>query len=169
MSSLKFPLAVSLVMALAYAVSTWLFARDLPDYVATHFDASGRPNGGMARSGMVAFDLALGLGSQVFISLMCWLARHLSPARVNIPNKKYWHQAEHFPAACAILFRHSLWLGSLLVAWMILLNYQVRLANLAMPPHLDPQSFIFAMVSFLGLLIWWIVALLRLYRVPSAA
>ena len=167
MDSLKFPLAVSLLAALAYAYCTWFFAHDLPDHVATHFDATGRANGWMTRSGSIAFELALGLGVQVFIALMCWLARYLAPARVNIPHKQYWHQPEHFPRACAMIFRHSLWLGSLIVVWLILLNYQVRQANLAVPAHLSPGGFVFAMGTFLVVLLWWIIALLHLFRVPT--
>ena len=150
----------------AYVVSTLLFASGLPAHIATHFDAKGWPNGWMTNGQYVAFDLALGLGTQVFVSLACYFQRFMPARFMNVPHKDYWRSSENYPTACANIFRHSLWLGNLMVLWMILLNYQVAQANKLMPPKLDTSSFIVAMSTFAVMLLVWLVSLWRLFRVP---
>lgn len=165
--SLVLPVTVSVAVAIVYVLSTYAFAEGLPKYVATHFDSTGRPNGGMTREGLIHFNLALGLGSQVFVALVCYLSRFLPRKMLNVPHPDYWRAPENFPTAAANVFRHSLWLGSLLSLWMILLNYQVAQANRALPPRFDTSSFLVAMATFGVMLIGWFISLWRMFRVPE--
>ncbi len=167
--SLVLPVAVSVAVAIAYVISTYAFASGLPNYVATHFDSTGRPNGGMTREGLIHFDLAMGLGCQVFVSLVCYVARYLPRKMLNVPHPDYWRAPENFPTACANVFRHSLWLGSVLALWMILINYEVAQANRALPPRLDTSAFLVAMVTFGVMLMVWVISMWRTFRVPDAA
>ena len=59
MPSLKLPLAAALFAAFAYVFCTQLSLQGLPDYVATHFDTSGRATGLMTRPELLRFDLLM--------------------------------------------------------------------------------------------------------------
>lgn len=120
----------------------------------------------MTNAQTINFELAMGLGTQVFLFLAFGLQRFIPARFINMPHKEYWQKPENFPTACHFLSRYALWLGSMMVVWMILLNYQIAEANRAMPPKLDTAGFAMAMATFLVMMIMWFVGLWRQFRVP---
>ncbi len=63
---------------------------DLPDRVATHFDAAGRPNGFMSRQGHFATMVAVLVGTPIFFAVLSVLIRVLPVSLINIPYRSYW-------------------------------------------------------------------------------
>ncbi|MDB6075187.1 MAG: serine/threonine protein kinase [Verrucomicrobiaceae bacterium] len=163
------PIAVSVTVTVAYVVSTFLFMQGLPAHLATHFDATGRPNGWMTKAETIRFDLLMGLGMQALLILLFSIMRFIPARFVNMPHKDYWQKPENFRTACTYLARYALWLGSLMLLWMILLNYQVAEANRALLPHLDPSGFVVAMGTFAAMLVLWVICVWRQFRVPTEA
>lgn len=119
-------------------ISTHLFwLAELPERVATHFDGSGKANGWMSRRSHGIFMLIMGLGVPGFVLLMCGTMRFLPSSLMNVPRRDYWHQPEHYPEACSIMFRWSQGQAFVMLIWMTLLNHEIVQANLKSPPHLS--------------------------------
>lgn len=67
MKTWRIPLIVPGALYLGFVAYLALSAGALPARVATHFDASGRPNGWMSRSSHVAFTLVFGFAVPLFV------------------------------------------------------------------------------------------------------
>ena len=167
--ALFFPIAVAVVTAIAYVASTYWYASELPAHVATHFDLNGHANGWMTKQEFINFSLVAGLGTQLFVTAVMWVGRFLPPKMMNLPNRDYWHKPENFPEACDRLLGLSLWLGTLLVLWVGLLNYQIVEANRLKPSRLDTSSFMFAMGTFVIMLAAWMIFMWKEFRLPEGS
>lgn len=80
----------------------------LPERVATHFDAHGQPNGWMSRTGCVAFSLILGVVFPLTAVAVSWVVGRLPDQRLNLPHRDYWLSPERRDATHTYLQRHAL-------------------------------------------------------------
>lgn len=167
--SLVLPIAVSAAVTVAYVICTFLFVQGLPEHLATHFDATGRPNGWMTKAATIRFNLGMGLGTQAFFGLLVFFTRFVPARFLNLPNKEYWQKPEHYPQARAYMTRYLLWLGSLMMIWMILLNYHVAECNRTLLPRFNTDGFVVAMGTFMVMLLVWFICIWREFRVPVNA
>lgn len=144
--------------ALTFIVTHALWLADMPERMATHFDAAGKANGWMTRQKHGVFMLLTGLGVPGFILVLSWAMRFISPALLNVPRPQYWRAPENYPTACAILMRWGQWQAAGLWVWMTFLNRQIVLANQISPPRLPLAANLPLMLSLLAaeaaLLLW---------------
>ena len=127
-----------LVAAIAFSVSVFYFLPSLPDRLATHFGATGQPNGWMTREQHSIGITLLGFGLPAFVIGICYCLRFFPASMLNVPRASYWRSPEHYPEACRILLRWSVWFGAISFLWTGILNYQLVLANRLSPPFLAP-------------------------------
>lgn len=136
MKSLRTP---TTILALLYAccMGCWAWsAPQLPETVATHFNAHGEPNGWMSRSANQMFMLLVGLCFPLLIVLLCCATRFMPSGLVNIPHRDYWLAPERRRETSDYLVRHSLWLACLAVCFVIGIQFSIVHANNQNPPHL---------------------------------
>ncbi|HOD66238.1 MAG TPA: DUF1648 domain-containing protein [candidate division Zixibacteria bacterium] len=62
----------------------------LPERLASHFDASGVPNGYSSRASFIAVWLAVVLLVNIWPAIIGPLIRKLPPGLINTPRKDYW-------------------------------------------------------------------------------
>jgi uncharacterized membrane protein len=136
----KLPLLFLIVSEVAFTISLFYFLPELPDRIATHFGATGHPNGWMTRNQHVIGMTLLGFGIPAFVIGICYSIRHFPSSTLNVPRASYWRSPEHYPEACQILLRWSFWFGTVSFLWTGILNYQLVLANRLNPPFLAPAS-----------------------------
>ena len=132
----KLPLLFLLVAAIAFSVSLFYFLPSLPDRLATHFGATGQPNGWMTRDQHFIGITLLGFGLPAFVIGICYCIRFFPASMLNVPKASYWRSPEHYPEACRILLSWSFYFGAISFLWTGLLNYQLVLANRLNPPFL---------------------------------
>ena len=154
--------------ALVFVSTHVVWLADLPERLATHFNASGKANGWMSRRSHGSFMLVFGLGVPAFILTLGSTMRFLPASLMNVPRRDYWHQPQHYPEACAIMFSWSQWQAAGLLVWMTLLNHEIVKANLLKPPHLSSTN-TWALTSALllstGLSVAWMSW--RFLKVPA--
>ena len=114
------------VAALFFVLTHLSWMRQLPERPATHFDMQGRPDGWMDRSSHLVFMLLFGLGTPAFVITLCWALRFLPPSLLNVPKPEYWRSPEHYPEACRILLRWSVWLA---VFMLVLMTFEPEVAT----------------------------------------
>ena len=105
----------------------------LPEKVATHFDITGLPDGWMSRTSHLIFIGLFGIGFPLLIIGICWSVRYVSPVTINIPHRDYWLAEERRLESVDFVFRHSIWLGCLGIAFITGLHWAVVLANRQQP------------------------------------
>lgn len=141
-----------LLLATAFILFT---SQALPERLASHFAASGRPNGFMPRAGYVLFMLGFGVGLPLVMTILqAFMIRH-SSNRINLPNRAYWLAPERREETIAFLVNHMVWFGCLLVVFLCFVHWLVVVANSVQPPHLSSVAIITGLVVFIGSTIAW--------------
>jgi uncharacterized membrane protein len=156
--------AISLALFIG---SVFLLGASLPERVATHFGASGHPNGWMIRSSYLLFSILFGIGFSSFVTGISYLARFLPPSTLNVPHSQYWRSPEHFGEACDFLFLHAFWFGTLVSVWLTALHYLIVQANRTVPVVLNSARMGALTVVFLAGTAVWAAVLIRHFAHPS--
>ena len=84
----------------AAAIFIRLSGQQLPETMASHFDATGNANGFMARDTYLNFITLVAVGSPLLIVAVQALVLS-QVARINIPNRDYWLAPERRAATLA--------------------------------------------------------------------
>jgi hypothetical protein len=154
-------------LALA-ALFVWQTSARLPAVVATHFGATGVPNGYMSHAFYLRFML-------VFVVLLPWLVnfsleRILSSpnARISLPNRAHWLSDAQRSQTIDYLLRHMRYFGLLLAVFLCGVHWLVVSANAVVPPALDNTRFGIVLGAYLLAMVGWIIALRRRFRRPPA-
>jgi uncharacterized membrane protein len=160
-------LALLLILGALAAQCVYYFPL-LPELVASHFGAGGRPNGWISRTGFLVFYLIMIaiLASAMF--LLPLLLRHLRTTAINIPNREYWLLPEHRGQAYEMLINEMAWFGNAILLFMVCVMQLVFEANTrsGQRPALDEGRFLTLLSLFFAFVIFWIVRLYRRFAVP---
>jgi uncharacterized membrane protein len=155
------------VLLIGAAVFVQLISGQLPERVATHFDATGHPNGFMTRESCRIFMLTFTLGFPLFIAavtgLIPWL---VPPSLVNLPNRAYWLAPERAQQSRAFLSVQGIWFGCILLVFLSSVDWLVVNANSTVPAQLPLKPFVTAMVLFFTVVGFWMVRMFRHFRKP---
>jgi uncharacterized membrane protein len=157
--------AVLLGIALLQAL---IYYPQLPDRLASHFDAAGHPNGwSSSKSAYFALQgFILLVATVCFAALPAWLER--APTKlVNLPNKDYWLAPERRAATLARVASALTWFGCTALVLVIAVTSLVIRFNLGRVPVL-PAAPIWALVGgFVLCAVLLILHLLYLGRRPA--
>ena len=137
----------------------------LPAQIASHFGASGAPNGWMSRHGYLTFMLAFGIGIPLLVVLSMSVLPRVAVKAINIPHRDYWLDPARREETLRYLESHAYWLGSLLVVFLAAIHLLLIEANATQPPHLPGAPFATILVAFLaGMAIWALTLAMRFRR-----
>lgn len=167
MNLLRAPVIVFGCLCLGLLIFVSLSAPLLPERVASHFNASGQPDGWMAREQYLWFTGVMGLALPLFIIGLTFITRFLPDWMINLPHKAYWLSPEQRPWTQAYLFGHSFWLGSLVIGLMGASFYLTIQANRSDPVQLPGTTFAVLMGGFLIGVAVWAISLVRHFRTPA--
>jgi uncharacterized membrane protein len=160
--------AVALTTTLAAAlVSLPLSAAELPDRVASHFNAAGQADGWMSRESYLWGMAAVVLGMTAFIMGVFYVTRFLPTRTINIPRRDYWLAPEHRQETLNYLFRAGLWLATLNATLMLGLHWLLVAANRVQPPRLSSQVW-WLLAAFLLAISAWSYVLIRRFHRPAS-
>ncbi len=153
-----------LIVGIAAAAYIVVSASSLPPVVASHFDASGAPNGFMAREAYLVFMLCLTLGLPLLLLLPRMLLGLVPVRFINLPNRDYWLSQERSGETIRFLRNHSLWLSALVLLLLCFVHRVVVDANAVQPPHLQASSLVIGLAAFIVGMAVWLVALIVRFR-----
>jgi uncharacterized membrane protein len=133
----------------------------LPDRLASHFSASGMPNGWMTKT---QFFVTYGIVLLPALYIEFRLPRRIAKtpaARLNLPNKEYWLAPERRAETFAYFEKFFAWFGcALLLLEVFAMGLAIR-ANLETPPHMPTGPILAAIISFVA---YSIIAVIVVYR-----
>ncbi|HWZ55355.1 MAG TPA: DUF1648 domain-containing protein [Verrucomicrobiae bacterium] len=133
----------------------------LPDRMASHFAASGMPNGWMTKPQFFAVYAATLLPALV---VEFWVGRSVAKtpdARINLPNKEHWLAPERRATTFAYFENFFAWYGCALLLLVVFIMGLAMRANLTPPPRLPTGPTITALVVFVSYNIAAVVMVLR--------
>lgn len=160
-------LAVCVLVGLlvAGAVDVARYYPQLPQKVASHFDAAGRPNGWSSKPSFVTLYLGVTLAIAVAFLILPWLLPRLPARMVNLPHKDYWLAPDRRAQTCRWLSAWLLWMGSATLAFLVALFHLTVRANLGPRPALGASP-LWLLVGFGGFTLVWCVWVFTRFRRP---
>jgi len=167
MKSAPIPSIVLALLVVAFAVDLYLSTPQIPGEMATHFDASGHPDGWMTRSGHLGFMMCIGLGTPLLLAGLCYFIRNIPSSAINIPHRDYWLAPERRDETDRRLIAHLLWLPCLMILFFAAVHHLILAANTSVPPHLPSSGMIAAIGGILAGLAIWVIALYRMFAKPA--
>lgn len=168
MNKLQIRVLLFSIVAMVYLAFVGASSGFLPDCVASHFNATGQPDGWMGREGYTLFMSVMGVGLPIFIVGLMYSIRFFPDWTVNLPHKNYWSSPEHRHFTADFMVAHSFWLAGLMIYLMAGAHFLTIQANRSVPVHLPGAAFGVLMAGFLAGMAVWVIALLRRFRHPLA-
>jgi uncharacterized membrane protein len=152
---------IALLLCLAHAAYYYPL---LPDRVASHFNASGRPDAWSDKGVFVKIYLfAVALVAIMFSGIGPAL-RRTPDSLINLPHKDYWLSPGRRQETLDTLSRQFLWFGSATLLLLLDIFHQSFRVHLGKTPGLEhPLASIGVYVAFSVL---WTVALIRKFKRP---
>lgn len=156
------------LLALLAAAAAFVLATgdDLPPIVASHFDGSGAANGFTTRRAYLAVMLLMVTGIPTVMVMMARFLHRLSPRYINVPYRDYWLAPGRREATLAYMAAYLASFAWVLVLFLCFVHWRVVEANRLQPPHLSPAWFVPALVAFVVVAGFWMVALYRRFPRP---
>lgn len=138
----------------------------LPDRMASHFGASGMPNGWMTKS---QFFMTFALTLLPALLVEFWLGRKIAnkpDAKLNLPNKEHWLAPERRAETFAYFESFFAWYGC---AFLFVVVYTMGLAmraNLVSPPLLPTGPIVSVIGGFVLFNVAAVVTMFRRFSTP---
>ena len=157
----RLPHSIFAVMVLAAIAQSVFSYPQLPDRLASHFAASGAPNGWMTKEAFfLVYAVLIGLAAIMEFYPARSIARS-STARMNLPNKEYWLAPERRAATFGYFKQYFAWYGcAVLLTEVIAIGLAIQ-ANLNPPPRM-PLGPMMALIA--GFMLFSVISLIHLFR-----
>ncbi len=140
-------------------------AGHLPERVATHFGASGLPNGWMTRAGHVQFTIVFGLLIPAFVLGVFASIRGFGDRWLNIPHKDYWLAPERRQETYDFIQSQGTWFAGLFILFLAGIHYSILAANTRTPVSLPVADVCWIAGPYLiATIIWVAIFIIHFYR-----
>lgn len=164
MKRLVLPLVIA-IGAIGLSVAEFAYRYpQLPDRVASHFNAAERADGWTSKRQFTTMWLE-GVGILTFVFAMACVVMWISPAAgLNLPRKDYWLAPERVAQTRCMVIERMLWFAAALMLHMAYLAHEAIAVNLRGDGRLAVWT---PMAVFLTFTVLWSAEMLwRFQRVP---
>ena len=133
----------------------------LPERMASHFNASGMPNGWMPKSGFfLVYLFVISAACSVEFLVPRSIAKR-SDRRINLPNKEYWLAPERRAETFAFFDKFFAWYGCAFLFLEVCVLELALQANFQTPPVLPTGPVVTLLVAFVVFNIGGVIAFYR--------
>lgn len=156
------------IIAIALAQAVYNFPL-LPDRLASHFNASGLPNGWMSKQAFFIAYAVMILVAAIPEFYVPYSIANTSNARINLPNKDFWLAPAQRAGTMEYFEKSFAWFGcALLLVEVCAMGLAIQ-ANFSSPPRLPATPILSLVAAFFVYTIVWIVLLTRRFsNVPPS-
>lgn len=162
----KISLIVFIVLLLLCITHAAYYYPLLPDRVASHFGASGRPDAWSGKWSFVKIYIIVVAFIAVLFPGIGLILRKIPASLINLPNRDYWLSLECRQETVVALSRQFLWFGSATLLLLLDMMHQTFSVHLGKAQALEhPWISIVAYVVFTTL---WSIALIVKLKLPTA-
>lgn len=138
----------------------------LPYRLASHFAASGMPNGWMTKAQFLAL---YGLVLLPALMIEFWVPHRIAnkpDAKLNLPNKEYWLAAERRAETFAYFDRFFAWYGCVFLFVVAFAMGLAMRANFDTPPQLPTGPIVSVIAGFVFFNLVAVIAVFRRFSIP---
>lgn len=157
---------VSLGIGVLAVLRVMLVWDQLPERMASHYGASGQPDGFMPRDSFFIFYFGLFSVVIALFLAMPGVISKIPRELVNIPHREYWLTDERWPEAMERMGRWMAWFGVAMALLAATTLHLVLRSNVLRQP-LDNGAMLFVIGGFFAFTMYWLVALYRAFRPPG--
>ena len=160
---------LSFAMLAGYAAIHFAsYYSQLPDVVASHFNARGVANGWQTKSAFFAVFVGVSVLAAVIGFGIPRIISAMPPQLINLPNKNYWLAPDHLAETQTFLNNYFAWFGCAVFLIIILtFDYAIQ-SNLRPENRPDISRMWYILAGFLAFVAVWIIRLLaRFLRNPQ--
>lgn len=162
----RLPKLIFVLLALYAAVHFSDLYAQLPNVVASHFNARGSPNGWQTKQAFFGVLIVVSVVVVVIGFAIPKLISVLPAQMINLPNKNYWLAPDRVAETMKFLESTCAWFACALFLFNILVfDYAIQInLNPGNPP--DPNRFWYVLVGFLVFVAVWTVRMLAKFLRP---
>ena len=151
-------------LGLNLALAAYSYAR-MPAQVASHFDASGAPNGWAPKAVLVSIHAGVVLLLGLLLVATGAALEGFPESRINLPNKDHWLAPERRAETFAWLRSHFDWFGAATFTLLLDLFAQILKMNLGFARGLEHPKVL--LVCYVGFSLGWTAVLLRRFSLTD--
>ncbi len=164
-SLMLFALALLSLVAIGQNAFYWT---ELPEQVATHFNAAGEPDSWMDKTSATVMLIALQLGLPWMLVGIGRMTRMLPASLINIPNREYWLSDDRREASLAFVQQFVLAVAVTASLFIMVINHLTFVANIR-GESLNLPAFVLLLVLYLAGIALMIFGLRKRFRVARSA
>lgn len=166
MSATRFPRSLFFVILAAGIVQCVRDFPLLPERLASHFGASGMPNGWMIKS---QFFIVYAVVIIPAVVLEFWLPRRIAknPNTLNLPNKEYWLAPERRALTFGYIEAFCAWYGCAFLSIEVFAMGLAMRANFNDPIQLPIVPIAIALAAFVLFNVVAVIAIFRRFSLPA--
>jgi uncharacterized membrane protein len=153
--SMRLPSSIFAVLILYGVLQARFYSSKMPEVMASHFGASGRPNGWQTHSAVFLTELLVVSLAGLVGFVLPWTMKAIPVSLMNLPNKDHWLAPDRRAGTLAYFRVQFAWMGSALLAFLLFVMELAFRANLATPHQLNNRAFIAGLVTFLVFTTAW--------------
>jgi len=166
MRETRLPKLVFAVLAIGAAIYFSSSYAQLPDVMASHFNARGMPNGWQTKSAFFVFLAGVSVLAAVVGFGIPRIITAMPPELINLPHKRYWLAPERRAETMDFLGGYFAWFGCALFA-VILITFDFALqANLHPDRRPDATPMWFVLAGFMAFAILGTVRMFKRFGPP---
>src|ERR1700693_3557914 len=138
----------------------------LPDRLASHFGASGIPNGWMTKSPFFVTFAVILLPALAVEFLLSFGISKKSDAKLRLPNKQYWLGPERRAETLAYFDSFFAWYGCVFLFIEVFAMGLAMRANFDTPPQLPAGPIVSDIAGFILFNVVAVIAMFRRFSTP---
>jgi uncharacterized membrane protein len=169
MNDSRFPVLLYFLM-LAFGLLHWahVYPR-LPERMASHFTATGAPNGWQPKQAFFLLSSVV-VGMSAFVAFLAPRFITSRPAeKINLPHKEYWLAPKRRKDTLRFFRAKMAWFGCGLLFVLLYGTSQAINANLPNVGYFDAKGMWYVAAGFLFFTLVWIIRFLRhFYSGPTS-
>src|SRR5437879_2682995 len=164
----RLPKLVFVGLAAYAAVHFSSYYSQLPDVVASHFNARGVANGWQTKSAFFAVFVGVSVLAAVIGFGIPRIISAMPPQLINLPNKNYWLAPDHLAETQTFLNNYFAWFGCAVFLIIILtFDYAIQ-SNLRPASRPDISRMWYILAGFLAFVAVSTISLLvQILRTPQ--
>jgi uncharacterized membrane protein len=167
MQDVRLPRLLFAVLALGAAIYFSSYYAQMPEVVASHFNARGVPNGWQTKSAFFSVFVGVGILAAMVGFVIPRMIAALPPQLINLPNKDYWLSPEHVAESMQFMSVHFAWFScALLVVMIFTFDYALK-SNLHPENAPNISRLWYVLAGFLLFMVVWTVGMFKRFaRAP---